>query len=104
MRRFLVHLRVFALLFQMASPFPSGALLPSLALLIIYIGLILTGSPVNVAITFAVAAALLLRASPKLRTTAVQIKKAANTTTAIVAIGLCLALPIAFLLWQMDTR
>ena len=104
MRRFLVHLRVFALLFQMAPPFPSGALLPSLALLVIYIGLILTGAPVHVAVTLAVTAALLLRAWPKLMPTATQIRESTNATTAVIAIGLFFALPIAFLLWQMDTR
>jgi hypothetical protein len=104
MRRFLLPLRLFALLFQTAPPFPAAALLPSLSLLGIFIGLILCAAPNNVAITLAVASALVLRAWPKLRPTAAQIRKVTNGTTAAMTIGLCFALPMAFLLWQMDTR
>lgn len=104
MRHFFVHLRVFALLFRMAPPFPAGALLPSLALLALYIGLILCGASVDVAVTLAVAAALAVRATPRLKSTAAQVSRSVGTTFSVVVIGLTFFLPIGLMLWQMDTR
>lgn len=104
MRRLYIQLRLFALLFQTAPPFPTRALVPSLALVIIYIGLILGGASIGVAVTLGVMAAILLRALPRLAPTAAQISHSVGPAAAAVSIGLVFGLPLAIVLWQMDTR
>lgn len=104
MRRFFLSLRLFALLFRMAPPFPAAALSPSLALLVVYIGLILGGASVDVAVTLAVAAALTLRAAPRFKPTLDRLGSVSGKTFAIAATGITFALPMALMLWQMDTR
>ena len=104
MRRFFLSLRLFALLFRMAPPFPAAALSPSLALLVVYIGLILGGASVDVGVTLAVAAALTLRAAPRFKPTLDRLGSVSGKTFAIAAAGITVALPMALMLWQMDTR
>ena len=104
MRRFFLPLRVFALLFRMAPPFPAAAMPPSVALLAIYVGGILCGLSVDVAVTLGVAAALVLRATPKLGPVLRRIERISGRKSALISISIVFVLPVAVLLWQMDTR
>ena len=104
MRRFLLSLRVFALLFQIAPAFPANALMPSVALLVIFIGLMAYGTSADIAVTLAVATLIVLRAKPRIGPTVEHIRRSNGTALAVFVVGIVFVLPIAILLWQMDTR
>lgn len=104
MRRIFLSLRLFALLFQRAPAFPVSALVPSFALLALYIALIAYGTSAGIAVTLAVATSLILRALPRLRPTLDRLRGIGETGFTVFAFGAVFVFPIALLLWQMDTR